>query len=189
MFSIVPSFGELEKRVSSEGKSRKTRGVLITFLSKPSLVAGLLVVIAVGTSFKMFSHKNFGWGTKGGENEYCVVKRGATIFKVDTLFTVHENDTIQVFHTPEKTPWIMVLYDENRNGFKNCTQVDTAIKMESSPVASAIPFSIVIDSSKGLLDCALVASNTKFTYKEASEAIKGKWKKKYTIHLYRVIRE
>jgi hypothetical protein len=189
MFSRILSFGDLEKRVSSEDKSRKIPGALFAFLSKPSLVAGFLIVIAVGISLKMFAPKKLDWETKGGGNGYCVVKRGATILKVDTLFTVHVNDTLQIFHTSIKEPWIMVLYDENRNGFKNCTQLDTAMKMESSPIASAIPFSIVIDSSKGLLECALIASNKKFTFKDASEALRGKWEKKYTIHLYRVIRE
>jgi hypothetical protein len=83
----------------------------------------------------------------------------------------------------------MALFSERGGAFTPCTGVDSAFRMARSSRALPLPFSIVIDTSRGVLELAVVTSERPYTAKEAINSISGAAGSRLRVTRFRLIRE
>lgn len=179
----VPTFADLDRNVANY---RKASGA--GFRVHPVFAAVLAVLIVVPVF--LLQKQNHSWQEKGSAQGYCLLKRDTVVMQVKGTFSAREHDTIQVYHVSEGAPWVMLLYAEGQGTFSPCVPGQTnAVLMPQSDRAAPLPFSMVIDSTQGLLVCALVTAPEQFSAAEAIDALSRRPSSPYTITIYRFMRE
>ena len=185
--AMPATFDELAEKVAQRHSSRKGNPGRM-FSDRPVWLVGVLVVVAVAVVIFVKQPDDV-WTTKGGEDSYCVLKRGSEILRVSEKAACGAGDTVQVFHAAESAPYVMLFYAEYGGDFTPCLSADTALLMSRESTHAPLPFSIAIDTTKGELRLALVASVRPFSTAEGMASLKNGGSKRLRITHYTFMRE
>jgi len=177
------SFGELADKVT--GRHLRTRGMPL--YRTAGTVAAFLVIAVVVTI--VLHRPDDVWTPKGDGVSLCIIKHAASLVRVADTALCSAGDTVQIFHTSGNASWVMLLYAEHEREFIPCLPGDTAVLMPQKSTPAPIPFSIVIDTTTGILNLAFAVSRQPFSVSEAIESLKNPVNEKFRITHYTLVRE
>ncbi len=183
--AAVPAFDDLARTVESR---RGERGAAIRRF--PMLRTGFATAAAslIAAGLVLFFRPADTWTPKGGAPS-CIIKHGSKVARAHGSAPCTIGDTVQLYHDVQGAPWVMALFSERGGAFLPCAKSDSAFHMESSSLPAPLPFSIVIDTAKGVLDLAVAVSTHPFTAREAINSLIGKSRGNLHITRFSLVRE
>lgn len=188
-FAPVQTLDALTGRVAGRPAASHTGLRFWRFTPIQISISCLLLLVSSVIIWQAGNRHQTSWSVKGSDQTYCIIKRGASVLPVtDSTFCL-TGDTIQLYYSMSHNPFVMALYAEGHQEFKPCLSADSAINIAISGQKVPLPFSIVIDSTGGLLEIAVVASEKQFSQSQGKDWLSNTTNKKVTITRFKLFRK
>jgi hypothetical protein len=188
-FAPVQTLDALAGRVASRPATIHTGMRFRRFTTIQISISCLLLLVSTAIVWHAGNRHHSSWNVKGSDQTYCIIKRGVAVLPVNDSTGCLTGDTIQLYYSKSHNPFVMVLYAEGNQNFKPCLSADSAINIATSGQKVPLPFSIVIDSTEGLLEIAVVSSEKQFSQSQVKDWLSNTTNKKVTITRFKLFRK
>ena len=188
LMEAIPSFDALAGKVARRHDAHpRVTGKLSLFIVAGS---GAALIFSAAVVMIFMRQPDDNWTAKGSDGKsFCMLKHDSSLLRVEEKAVCRTGDTVQFYHTSDHTPWVMLLYAENGGKYTSFLPADTALQMQLSSTPVPLPFSIVIDTTTGTLDLALVVSSEPFSAEDAIKVTGGKTGGRLQIRRLVLVRE
>jgi hypothetical protein len=188
-FAPVQTLDALADRVASRPAAIHTGKRFRRLTTMQISISCLLLLASSAFVWHTGNRHQNSWNVKGSDQTYCIIKRGTLVLPVNDSTFCLPGDTIQLYYSMLHYPFIMALYSEGHQEFKPCLLADSATHITLSEQKVPLPFSIIIDSTGGLLEIAVVASEKQFSQSQGKDWLSNSTSKNVTISRFKLFRK